>query len=186
MLDTMTGEILTLILMAIALGMDSFSVGLGMGMFKLRFRQIALITVTVGAFHIIMPLIGMFAGRFLSEQFGAYATFAGGLLLILLGISMLISSLRGDTDTSFIAPVGIGLILFALSVSLDSFSVGLTLGIYGARTLLTISLFGITAAILTLAGLLLGRKIQGLLGVYSQVLGGSVLFAFGVKLLLPI
>ena len=181
----MTGEFLTLLLMAIALGMDSFSVGLGMGMFKLRYRQIALIAGTVGIFHIIMPLIGMLGGRFLSDQFGAYATFAGGLLLVLLGIGMFISGLRKEDETSFIAPIGLGLLVFALSVSLDSFSVGLTLGIYGAKTALAISLFGLAAMVLTLLGLLLGRRIQGMLGVYSQVLGGSVLFAFGVKLLIP-
>lgn len=179
------GEFLTLLLMALALGMDSFSVGLGMGMFTLRLRQIVLISATVGVFHIIMPLAGMMAGRFLSGQFGTYATYAGGLLLILLGIGMFISGLKGESE-SLIAPVGIGLLVFAVSVSLDSLSVGLTLGIYGARTFLAVTLFGIVATILTLCGLLLGRKVQGLLGVYSQVLGGSVLLAFGVKLFLPL
>ena len=185
-MDAMTGEFLTLLLMAFALGMDSFSVGLGMGMFKLRYRQIAVISATVGFFHVLMPLVGMLAGRYLSGQFGVYATFAGGFLLVLLGLGMLISGLRGKEDTSFITPVGLGLLVFAISVSLDSFSVGLTLGIYGARTALTITLFGFAALILTLSGLLLGRKIQGMLGVYSQVLGGSVLFAFGIKLLIPL
>ena len=180
----MIGEFLTLLLMALALGMDSFSVGLGMGVFKLRYRQIAMISATVGLFHIFMPLIGILAGRFLSDQFGLYATFAGGLLLVLLGIGMLISGLRREDETSFIAPIGLGLLVFALSVSLDSFSVGLTLGIYGARTILTISLFGLAALMLTFLGLMVGRKIQGMLGVYSQILGGSVLFAFGVKLII--
>lgn len=180
----MVGELLTLLLMAFALGMDSFSVGLGMGMFKLRMKQIAYIALTVGLFHVLMPLVGMMAGRFLSDQFGAYATYAGGLLLILLGIGMFISGLKGESE-SMIAPVGIGLFLFAISVSLDSLSVGLTLGIYGARTFLTVSLFGIVAMLLTLCGLLLGRKVQGVLGVYSQLLGGSVLMAFGIKLFLP-
>ncbi|MFS0783865.1 manganese efflux pump [Bacillus sp. 1P06AnD] len=179
------GEFITLLLMAFALGMDSFSVGLGMGMYKLRLRQIGIIAATVGIFHIIMPLIGMSAGRFLSDQFGTYATYAGGLLLILLGLGMFISGLKGESN-GFIVPVGFGLLVFALSVSLDSFSVGLTLGIYGARTFLAITLFGLMATMLTLAGLMIGRKVQGLLGVYSQVLGGSVLFAFGIKLLLPI
>lgn len=171
--------------MAFALGMDSFSVGLGMGMFKLRFRQIVLIASTVGFFHILMPLMGIIAGRFISDQFGVYASYAGGLLLILLGLGMFISGLIGNSD-SFMAPVGMGLLIFAISVSLDSFSVGLTLGIYGARTVLTITLFGLMATMLTLFGLLIGRKVRGLLGVYSQVIGGSVLLAFGFKLLFPL
>ncbi|WP_210364407.1 manganese efflux pump MntP family protein [Bacillus sp. REN3] len=178
------GELLTLILMAFALGMDAFSVGLGMGMFKLTKRHIFKIGITIGIFHVWMPLLGMVAGRFLSEKFGAVAGYIGGLLLVLLGIQMIWSSFKKE-ETSLITPMGKGLFIFALSVSLDSFSVGLTLGIYGARTLLVLVCFGAAAMALTWAGLIVGRKVQGWLGTYSEVLGGSILLAFGIKLLLP-
>jgi manganese efflux pump family protein len=181
----MAGELITLLLMAFALGMDAFSVGLGMGMFKLRLKQIVLIGVTVGVFHIWMPMLGIIAGRFLSGQFGTYAAYAGGILLLILGLQMFVSGLRGDGG-SVLAPVGMGLFIFALSVSLDSFSVGLTLGIYGAKTAVAIACFGFAATILTWLGLLLGRKVQGFLGIYSEVLGGSILFAFGLKLLFTV
>jgi manganese efflux pump family protein len=39
--------------------------------------------------------------------------------------------------------------------------------------------------LLTWLGLLLGRRVQGWLGSYSEALGGSILLAFGIKLLLP-
>ncbi len=184
-MDSMIAEFLTLLCMAFALGMDSFSVGLGMGMYKLRKRQILLISGTVGAFHVIMPLLGIMLGQFLSARMGVFAAIAGGLLLILLGAGMFLAGLKGKSEP-FIAPVGYGLLLFATSVSLDSLSVGLSLGIYGARTALVVSLFGMAATILTLSGLLAGRRVRGVLGAYSQLFGGSILFAFGVKLLLPI
>ncbi|KAF0819061.1 MULTISPECIES: manganese efflux pump MntP [unclassified Cytobacillus] len=181
-MSAMIGEVLTLGLMAFALGMDAFSVGLGMGMYKLRLRQIAKIGITIGLFHVLMPLIGMIAGRFLSNTFGAIAGYVGGGLLLLLGVQMIWSSFRDDED-SLITPVGIGLLIFALSVSLDSFSVGLSLGIYGAKTFLVLVFFGAGAAILTWAGLLTGRKVQSWIGSYSEALGGAILLAFGVKLL---
>ncbi len=78
------GEFMTLLLMAIALGMDAFSVGLGMGMIKLRLRQIFYIGVTIGVFHIFMPLGGMAVGKVLSQEFGSIATLIGGLLLVML------------------------------------------------------------------------------------------------------
>lgn len=183
-MSAVLGELFTLLLMAFALGMDAFSVGLGMGMYKLRLRQIFKIGLTIGLFHVWMPLLGMMAGKFLSEKFGTFAGYLGGLLLILLGIQMIWSSLKKE-EASVITPVGFGLLIFALSVSLDSFSVGLTLGIYGARTVMTIFCFGIAATILTWAGLLAGKKVQGWLGSYSEALGGSILLAFGLKLLLP-
>lgn len=183
-MTSLIGAIFTLMLMAFALGMDAFSIGLGMGMYQLRLRQIFSIGLTIGLFHAVMPLMGIIAGRFLSEQFGMIAGFIGGGLLILLGIQMIWSSL-GSQEKALVTPVGFGLLLFALSVSLDSFSVGLTLGIYGAQTVLVLLCFGIGATILTWAGLLIGRKVQGLLGSYSEALGGSILLAFGLKLLLP-
>ena len=179
------GELLTLILMAFALGMDAFSVGLGMGMFRLTKRHIFKIGITIGIFHVWMPLLGMLAGRFLSAQFGAIAGYIGGGLLVLLGLQMIWSSFKEDEE-SLITPVGMGLFIFALSVSLDSFSVGLTLGIYGARTALVLTCFGVAAMVLTWAGLLVGRKMQGWIGTYSEALGGSILLAFGIKLLLPL
>jgi putative Mn2+ efflux pump MntP len=179
----MIGEIVTLMIKAFALGMDAFSVGLGMGMYELRLRQIFKIGITIGIFHVIMPLAGMVGGRFLSEQFGSFATLIGGVLLLILGVQMIWASLKTG-DEKVITPVGFGLIIFALSVSLDSFSVGLSLGIYGARTAVVLICFGIAATILTWAGLLLGRKVQGWLGQYSEALGGGILLAFGIKLLL--
>jgi manganese efflux pump family protein len=176
------GELVTLSMMAFALGMDAFSVALGMGLFRLRLKQIFYIGIMIGLFHIIMPFLGMFLGRFLSYQFGSIASYIGGALLLLLGIQMIVTSFKKESDR-FVSPMGIGLIFFAFSVSLDSFSVGLSLGIYGVRTLLTILLFGFFSTVLTWMGLMLGRHFQQWLGAYSEALGGSILLAFGLKLL---
>ncbi|MBD1383461.1 manganese efflux pump MntP [Metabacillus arenae] len=184
-IEAVSGELLTLFVMAFALGMDAFSVGLGMGMIKLKVKQIIYIGITIGLFHVMMPLIGMGIGRFLSDKFGSIATFVGGLLLLLLGIQMILSSFKKD-DNPLITPVGFGLVLFSLSVSLDSFSVGLSLGIYGARTLVTVIMFGIVSMMLTWTGLLIGKRVQQWMGSYSEALGGTILLAFGMKLLLPI
>ncbi|TXC85895.1 manganese efflux pump [Metabacillus litoralis] len=183
-IQSIIGELITLLIMALALGMDAFSVGLGMGLIKLRLRQIFYIGVTIGVFHIWMPLVGMLIGRLLTDTFGTIATLLGGGLLILLGIQMVFSSFKKD-DEPLITPVGFGLIVFALSVSLDSFSVGLSLGIYGAKTFLTVAIFGIVSMVLTWLGLLVGKRVQNWLGSYSEALGGAILLAFGIKLLLP-
>lgn len=176
------GELITIFIMAFALGMDAFSVGLGMGMLSLRLRKIFTIGLTVGVFHIIMPLLGMLGGRFLSEQFGVFATYAGGLLLLYLGVQMFLASFKSEEEKSFV-PIGKGLLLFAFGVSIDSFSVGLTLGIYGAEVIMAILCFGLVAMLMTWVSLLLGRKIQGFLGMYSEILGGLILLFFGIKLL---
>ncbi|WP_102348230.1 manganese efflux pump MntP [Bacillus sp. Marseille-P3661] len=184
-LSALMGELITLVIMAIALGMDAFSLGLGMGMIRLRLRQIFKIGIIIGIFHVVMPLMGIWIGKYISVHFSGIAAYIGGALLLLLGLQMIISSFRDD-EQLLVTPVGFGLILFALSVSLDSFSVGLSLGIFGVKMALTIFLFGFFSMILTWLGLLLARKAQHWLGSYSEALGGSILLVFGLKLLLPI
>jgi putative Mn2+ efflux pump MntP len=178
-------EIITLGIMAVALGMDAFSVSLGMGMMRLRLKHIFYIGVTVGLFHVFMPFFGMIAGQFLSFKFGMVAQYIGGVLLIVLGLQMIIFSFKKDA-APVMNLVGWGMLLFALSVSLDSFSVGLSLGIFGARTAAVLICFGAAAMLLTWLGLLIGRKFQGWLGIYGEVFGGTILILFGVKLLLSV
>lgn len=176
-------EFFGLLFMALALGMDAFSIGLGMGSYKLRLKQVLIIGFTVGIFHVWMPLLGIFSGKLLSAQFGLFASYAGAGLLLFLGLQMLLTGIQGKGDT-VVAPVGTGLILFALSVSLDSFSVGLSLGMLGSRALMTILCFGFAAFFLTVSGLLLGRRVHTYLGKYSLVFGGSIMFAVGLKIIL--
>ncbi|ALX49880.1 manganese efflux pump MntP family protein [Lentibacillus amyloliquefaciens] len=176
------GDIVSLMFMAIALGMDAFSVSLGMGMQKIRLKRIAIVGVIIGLFHMIMPFLGIVLGNFISSQIGGYATLAGGLLLVGIGAQMVFSSFNHESQR-LAQPVGIGLVFFALSVSLDSFSVGLSLGLSEVQTVIALLLFGTASMALTWTGMILGRKMRGLLGVYSEMLGGSILCGFGLHIL---
>ncbi len=170
---------ISILIMAMALGMDAFSVGLGMGLQLLRLKRIFFIGITVGMFHVLMPFIGMIMGRLISSQLEGAATLGAGLLLVGLGVHMMFQTFQEDRAKPM-KPIGLGLILFSFSVSVDSFSVGLSLGMSGVKILLTIILFGISSAILTWSGLLLGRKAHSLLGVYGELLGGIILCAYGL------
>ncbi|GGB40452.1 putative manganese efflux pump MntP [Fictibacillus barbaricus] len=178
------GEWMTLLFMSVALGMDAFSIGLGMGMLSLRLKQIMKIGITIGLFHMLMPLAGMTIGKQILLHFGNIAGLIGGLLLVILGVTMIRSSFSSN-DEPLVQPVGLGLFVFALSASLDSFSVGLSLGIYGAKTWLTILMFGMMSMLLTWAGLIMGKKVQKWFGSYGEAFGGCILLAFGVKILFP-
>ncbi|MFC3039618.1 manganese efflux pump MntP family protein [Virgibacillus xinjiangensis] len=175
-------EIVSLVFMAAALGMDAFSVCLGIGMQRLRLKRIALIGLTIGVMHVIMPFLGIILGSFLSGQIGQLTTLAGGLLLFGIGAQMVFSAFSEGPSTP-LQPIGFGLLLLAFSVSIDSFSVGLSLGLSGVKTMLALLLFGAFSMMLAWSGMLLGRKVQGLLGIYSEILGGSVLCGFGLHVL---
>ncbi|GGJ91972.1 putative manganese efflux pump MntP [Lentibacillus kapialis] len=176
------GEMVSLVFMAIALGMDAFSVSLGMGMQEIRLKRIAIVGAVIGLFHIMMPFSGILLGQAISTQIGQYATLTGGLLLVGIGAHMVFSAFNHEAKR-LVQPVGLGLLFFALSVSLDSFSVGLSLGLSEVKTVFALLLFGGASMLLTWIGMILGRKMHGLLGIYSEILGGSILCGFGLNIL---
>lgn len=178
------GEGMTLCMMALALGMDAFSVCMGMGMSDFRLRQAVKIGTMIGFFHSLMPLAGMALGHILSHRFGDIAGRAGGVLLILIGIQMIFSVMSRDRGPKeLIYTTDAGLMLFAISVSIDSFSVGLSMGIFGARVMFTILLFGLLSMIMAWAGFFVGRRTHRFFGRYGEALGGMIMFIFGLKLL---
>ncbi|NAO99382.1 hypothetical protein FRY77_25715 [Halomonas sp. MG34] len=176
------GEFISILFLAFALGMDAFSVGLGLGMQQLRLKRIALIGIVVGIFHILMPFIGIVLGQFISEGIGQITILLGGLLLVGIGSQMLFSAFNHELK-KVIEPVGTGLLILSFSISIDSFSVGLGLGMSGVKTALVLLMFGATSMLLSWTGMLLGKKVRGLLGAYSEILGGSILVAFGIKII---
>ncbi|WP_054861223.1 manganese efflux pump [Gracilibacillus sp. JCM 18860] len=167
------GEVLSIIFMAFALGMDAFSVGLAIGMQEIRLKRIFTIGLTVGIFHIVMPFIGLLLGTMISTQIEGIAILAAGLLLCGIGFQMVLQTFQ-KRESNILAPSGLGLFVFAFTVSLDSFSVGLSLGLSGLATALAITLFGIFSTVLTWTALLIGRRTHHLLGTYSEILGGEV------------
>lgn len=173
------GEVISLIFVAIALGMDAFSISLGMGMQQLRLKRVMKIGFIFGLFHMILPFIGIVIGKFLSVKIGYIATLTSGLILVAIGVQMILMAFNHKTKSN-IQPLRFGLVFLGLSVSLDSFPVGLSMGISGVKTVIALFLFGMISTGMTWTGLLLGRKVRGLLGVYSEMLGGSILCTFGL------
>lgn len=183
----MLSELIAISIMAFALGMDAFSLSVGMGMIGLRYKHIFKIGLIIGLFHVIMPFLGVIIGRFLSQYFGMITIMIGGCLLLILGGQMIYSAVfRNNREEKILKPVGIGLILFSITVSLDSFSVGLSLGMIGTKTIVTVISFGLMSMFLSWFGLIIGKKVQGYVGKYGEILGGCILLAFGIKLLFPI
>lgn len=174
------GQFLTLFIIAVALGLDAFSLGLGIGLKGIRLRDILKLGVVIALFHVLMPLAGMYTGQYVGGLLGDVATTAAGILLVLLGGHMIYSSLRGEAVQSFDHKSLWGLLVLSLSVSIDSFSVGITLGMFSANLWMTILLFGILGGLLSVSGLLLGRKVSGNLGEYGEAIGGGILFVFGI------
>lgn len=182
MLDTNAwiGQLITVVMIAIALGLDAFSLGIGIGLRGIRYRHIVKLGVVIGIFHIVMPIGGMLTGNLMSAVLGNWATIVAGVLLIMLGAHMIINSFKEEEMQLLDHRKFWGLMLLSFSVSVDSFSVGITLGMFKTPFGLTVLLFGILGAIMAMLGLSLGKKVSQSLGVYGETLGGIILVVFGV------
>ncbi|MDF2960917.1 MAG: rane protein [Paenibacillus sp.] len=180
----MIGQLIAILIMAVALGLDALSLGIGIGMKGIRKLHIMKLSILIALFHMIMPLMGMFMGGYVGSLLGGVATKAGGILLVLLGVHMVYSSIKGENSQSVDPKTFWGMVLFALSVSIDSFSVGVSLGMFAGDMLLTVLLFGTVGGLMSIAGLMLGRKVGRWVGEYGEAMGGVILLAFGVNFLL--
>ncbi|MEK4276694.1 manganese efflux pump MntP [Paenibacillus sp. FSL R7-0026] len=174
------GQLVTILIMAIALGLDAFSLGIGIGMKGIRLRDVLRISIVTALFHIIMPLIGMYMGKYVSSLLGDITTYAAGGLLVLLGAHMVLNAFR-EGDTKLVDHRSLlGVVLFSLSVSVDSFSVGVSLGMFSSDLILTVLAFGVCGGVMSVMGLLLGRRVSQNLGDYGEAIGGAILLAFGL------
>ena len=81
---------------------------------------------------------------FFIREIWRYRTFCGCYFINRTRFYIVYSTILQNEETRT-APIGISLFVFAFGVSIDSFSVGLSLGIYGAQTIITILLLDLLA-----------------------------------------
>jgi manganese efflux pump family protein len=178
------GQFVTVLIMAVALGMDAFSLGIGVGMRGIRLLHIVQISLIIGLMHVLMPLMGMVMGHYFSTILGQVASTVGGGLLILLGGHMIYNSLFGDQAVRYQARSAWSIWVFALSVSIDSFSVGVSLGLVATDIIVTVLLFGFFGAVMSVMGLMLGRRVGNWVGEYGETFGGMILLGLGIRFLM--
>lgn len=177
------GQILTLVMIAIALGMDALSVGIGMGMHRPSYKKIAIFSLLVGIFHVLMPLIGIYIGQYLSIHLKTVAAMIGGGMLCFLGGNMILQYFKSIEQNELQVLSLSGIFLISLSVSLDSLSAGLSMGLFSANQWLAVTLFGLAGTCMSGAGVVMGRYVGSWLGKYGEVAGGMILFILGVNFL---
>lgn len=179
------GEFVTILTTAVALGSDAMSLGMGLGMRRLTGREISRVSVTIGLFHILMPVAGMAIGLYLHNLIGDFASTLGAVLLIGLGAHMIWDAYSEEKDRFFDLDrtAGWGLIMFATSVSIDALSVGFSLGLSDANYGLAIALFGIVGGIMAAVGLSVGSLMGRVMGDSMEIVGGAILIVFGIQFL---
>jgi putative Mn2+ efflux pump MntP len=75
--------------------------------------------------------------------------------------------------------------VFILSVatSIDALAVGVTFGVLGTEILVPSLIIGIVAFLLSFAGVMLGERLEELVGNKIEIAGGIILVLIGIKVL---
>lgn len=162
----------TIILIALSLSMDAFSLALIYGMSSLSVREKGLLSLTVGLYHFIMSVIGLQFGKFINSLSFIDIDFIAGIILLYIGIDLIFS---GDKAENKLTISVVGFLLFGLSVSIDSLSVGIGLRALTDSYYLSTLTFALTSAFFTYLGLFLGNIIGKKIGTYSKIIGGIIL-----------
>jgi manganese efflux pump family protein len=176
----------TLLALAVALGTDAFSLSIGLGMAGINRRNTIILSITVLIFHILMPLLGVWAGEIFGSLLGKTANLIGALVLIGLGLKMIKDSFSSEEEENpqILLANTKGLVLIAGSVSLDALSVGFSLGTQNVNLAVASLTIGLVAGLMTAAGLVFGRAIGGWIGDKAKIIGAVILLGIGAKFLL--
>ena len=160
------------IIIAISLSMDAFSLALAYGTLNLNKKDIYKLSLVVGIYHFFMPLIGLFLGNIILK-YVSNPNFIVFVILFVIGIEMIYETFKEEDIKNIVSLRQI--LLFGLAVSIDSFSVGIGLNIINNNYLYCASIFSIFSLSFTYLGLMLGKKINNIIGKTSTIIGGLVL-----------
>lgn len=167
----------TILLIGISLSMDAFSLALIYGMQGMTQKQKIFLSTIVGIYHFIMPLIGLSFGTLLANINLISIDIIASLILIYIGVDLIISNSKKEDRMEI---TKIGFLIFGLSVSLDSLTVGIGLKAITSSYLLSSIVFSLSSLIFTYLGLMLGNIIGNKIGSYSKLTGGIILISIAI------
>ena len=174
--------LLSTFIIGVSLSMDAFSLALAYGTLGLRNKDKVILSIIVGIFHFFMPLIGLNIGNLILSYFIFDINYIVSIIFSVIGISMIISSIRDSEERIVISMLGF--ILFGFSVSIDSFTTGIGLNSINSNYLQVSSIFACVSCLFTYIGLVFGYKLNKSFGKLSTFIGGIILIFMGLYYLL--
>lgn len=174
-----------LFLTALALSADCFAVSVSGGIKTKNPSETAFkFAVYFGAAQTLMLLAGWFAGAWFRPLFGGIAGGAAFAFLSLAGLRMIFESARaGGRKEIRLENPGV-LSGLALAVSIDALFAGTGLSIMRAPLFLTAMTVGITAFLVSFAGVYAGGRVGENFRKNAELAGGALLILIGLRILL--
>ena len=183
---------LELALIGVGLSMDAFAVSIckGLSMRQVDKKYMLVLAAFFGGFQALMPTLGWFLG----SQFQTYITaidhWIAFILLTLIGGKMILDVIKEKGENEEVCPddsVRIDLkefFLLAVATSIDALAVGITFAFLQVKLASSVTIIGCITFCFTIAGVLIGNVFGTKFKDKATILGGVILIAIGVKILL--
>lgn len=179
--------LIEIIVLALALAMDAFAVAITAGVVlpRLTLRSVFRLSWHFGLFQAIMPILGYLAGLTVRPWIETWDHWIAFGLLAMIGGKMIYESFGPRSNESQRDPTrGWHMIMLSVATSIDALAVGLSMAVLGVSIWLPCIVIGIVAGAMTTLGMFLGRRLGGLLGRKMELVGGLLLIAIGIKILI--
>ena len=175
---------LELLLISVGLAMDAFAVSVGKGMTLKRVGLNHALTAGVwfGAFQALMPIIGFFVGRSFAEYVVSVDHWIAFGLLAIIGVNM-IREAMGDDDEEHDGDFGFRtMLVMAIATSIDALAVGVSMAFLDVNVWTSAAVIGIVTLLISAMGVYLGSLWGSRLGPKAGIVGGLILIAIGIKI----
>ena len=172
-----------LLLIAVGLAMDAFAVSVGKGLtIQGQCKKACIVTgLYFGGFQSIMPLLGFLCGETVIQYIAPISRILSFILLI--GLNMLRETIK-ETSTSNSASIAAKVMIpAAIATSIDAFAVGITFAALKVNVAMAVLLIGCTAFLFSGVGVKIGSIFGDRMEKQAGIIGGLILIAIGVKIL---
>ena len=174
----------SIIILAIALSIDacivSFSYGLKYD--KQKLKNAMLLASFTGAFQAVMPVFGYFLTNFVRGYIQPYASIIVFLIFTYLGIKFILEAFEKEKQKNLCIDIKC-LTLIGIATSIDAFSAGISLSLYGNRILKPTLLIGLITFLNSNLGFFFGGKLKNNPSKIIEIIGGIILILLGIKAL---
>lgn len=178
-------DLLVPLLIGIGLSMDCFAVAIaiGAGQPGQRKRNALIIALSFGIFQAFMTLVGWGAGQWLAGWIISIAPFVAFFLLIAIGLKMILEGREEQKEEKKEVVMQIvPILLLSLATSIDALAAGMSLAFLDLPVAGPALVIGVVAYLFSFTGVLLGSRLNEILGRRVELLGGLILIAIGIKI----
>ncbi len=177
----------TIVVIAVCLAMDAFVVSVvsGSAYRQLKVRHALQIALFFGGFQALMPLVGSLAGLTIKQLIAGYDHWLAFGLLAAVGGRMIYESFKFRPARRNFNPENIFVLLaLSLATSIDALAIGITLSLLVTSVVTAVIIIGLVTFVFSYVGVWIGGKFGHFFEAGIEVVGGLVLIALGLKILL--